>query len=88
MRHNAAIGYDGVHKTIVLLALSGKYEVQTWTWDGQTWTRQFPSSVPPATVVYQMAWDEAAAQLVLFDIVGVVPPQTWIWTGSNWERKA
>ena len=51
---------------------------------------QTPASaaVPPATVAYSMAWDEARGQLVLFDIVSVVAPQTWIWTGSNWERKA
>lgn len=85
---NAAIGYDGSHKTVVLLARSGKYDVQTWTWDGHNWTQQQPAVQPPATVAYDMAWDEATSQLVLFDIVSVQPPQTWIWTGSNWERKS
>ena len=86
---NAAIGYDGAHKKIVLLFRSGKFDVETWAWDGQNWSRQYPSSVPEARVIYQMAWDEATAQLILFDIVGAtLPPQTWIWTGSNWERKA
>jgi hypothetical protein len=86
---NAAIGYDGVRKNIVLLFRSGKSDVETWTWDGQNWTPQYPSAVPLATIQYQMAWDEATSQLVLFDIVTFPqPPQTWIWTGSNWERKA
>ena len=51
--------------------------------------KDVPSSVPPATVVYEMAWDEATGQLVLFDLVSLpLAPQTWIWNGSNWQRKA
>ena len=83
---NAAIGYDAVHRTIVLLARSGKFDVGTWTWDGKEWTLR-PSRTPPATVAYQMAWDDATQQLVLFDEVSVVAPQTWIWNGTDWERK-
>ena len=85
---HAAIAYDGAHKNIVLLFRSGKYDVETWTWNGQNWTPQHPVALPLTAVAYSMAWDEATGQVVLFDIVSVVAPQTWIWTGSNWERKA
>jgi hypothetical protein len=85
---NAAVGYDGAHKDVVLLARSGKFDVRTWTWAGQTWTQQHPLAIPSTTVEYSMVWDDATAQLILFDIVSVLPPQTWTWSGSNWERKA
>jgi hypothetical protein len=84
----AAIGYDGAHKTMVLLARSGKFEVGTWTLDGAGWTTQHPSVLPSTRVTYSMAWDDAAQQLVLVDIVGPSSPETWIWNGTNWERKA
>jgi hypothetical protein len=84
----AAIGYDGVHRTLVLLARSGKFDEGTWTWDGRTWTAYSPSAMPPTRVYYQMAWDEATRQLVLFDEVSANESQTWIWTGTDWSRKS
>jgi len=84
----AAIGYDGIHRTVVLLARSGKSDEGTWAWDGRTWTAYSPSGMPSTRVYYQMAWDEATHQLVLFDEVSASESQTWIWTGTKWSRKS
>jgi hypothetical protein len=38
----------------------------TWTWDGSTWTKQAPTTSPPAEEEASMAYDAATRNVVLF----------------------
>jgi len=65
----------------------------TWTWDGTTWTQQFPSVSPPARTWVSMAYDPANKTVVLFG--GNNEPNgngpfgdTWTWDGiaKTWTQ--
>jgi uncharacterized protein (TIGR03437 family) len=59
------------------------------------WTRQIPSTFPPARSFHAMAYDSARGQVVLFGGTVVLSGgqtgsgfnDTWIWDGSNWTQK-
>jgi hypothetical protein len=84
----AVMAYDRATSTDVLFTPSG----QTWTWDGTSWTQQFPANSPPARVAAAMAYDSVHRQVVLFggcngancsNTLG----DTWTWNGSNWQQQ-
>lgn len=61
---------------------------QTWAWNGTTWTRLAPATVPPARAGAGMAYDAATRQLVMYGgatNAGTLS-DTWLWSGSNWVR--
>jgi hypothetical protein len=64
----------------------------TWTWNGATWTQQFPPSSPPARVDASMAYDAARRQVVLFGgydlAAGRVSSDTWTWDGTTWTKQS
>jgi hypothetical protein len=52
----------------------------TWTWDGTTWTQQFPATSPPETAEHATAYDEARSQIVVFGgFNGSFTNDTWVW---------
>jgi len=61
----------------------------TWTWNGSTWTQQFPANSPPPRYVYAMAYDSLHNQTVVFG--GYTPNgyvgDTWVYDGVNWTEK-
>jgi hypothetical protein len=61
----------------------------TWTWDGTTWTEQFPAASPTARYGASLAYDSATGNLVLFG--GLSPSgdlaDTWTWDGSTWTEQ-
>ncbi len=73
------------------------YLDETWTWDGQRWSR-IDADVeaggaggkrPPRLIAAQLVWDADRAEAVLFGgaAPGVgVSDQTWTWNG-RWERR-
>jgi hypothetical protein len=66
------------------------YINDTWTWNGSTWTEQFPSTSPPARGFFGFAADPVLDQPVLFggyDGTSTLG-DTWSWTGSNWTHLA
>ncbi len=97
----APLAYDSATQTVVLFG-GGNWEVavprsggsaygDTWTWNGATWTQQFPSSAPPARSSFSMAYDGHLGMVVLFG--GAVggdwlnsANDTWAWNGSNWTQ--
>lgn len=74
-------GYDG-----------SKHLHDTWTFDGQTWTKLFPQTYPRARAAAQMAYDANTHRVVLFggydgqNFLG----DTWLWDGatSQWQKAA
>ena len=64
------IAYDAATGTVVLFGGSdndGAVFGDTWTWDGVTWTQQFPLVSPPARSCFQsMAYDPVTETVLLF----------------------
>jgi hypothetical protein len=95
------LAYDQAMQTVVLFG-GGDWKVQvpgsggtaygdTWTWNGATWTQQFPSSSPSARSYFSMAYDADLGLVVLFGgAVGGDWPNstndTWTWNGANWTQ--
>ncbi len=62
----------------------------TWTWNGTTWTQQFPATSPPARADASMAYDSGTGQLVLFGGYGNGGGDlndTWTWNGTTWTQQ-
>ena len=61
----------------------------TWTWDGQSWRRAFPATVPPARAGHALAYDAARERVVLFggeSEDGLPLGDTWEWDGDDWRQ--
>lgn len=91
-RSGAAFAYDPITKTAVLFGGNPGdfvYLGDTWTWDGTTWTQQFPPVSPSARAfnTEPMAFDAATGTVVLFggfanggsSVLG----DTWTWDGQT-----
>src|SRR5215471_16331837 len=86
---DASMAYDAATGTDVLFgATTGP--VETWTWDGTTWTKQAPATGPPVRLSASMAYDAATGTVVLFGglIHGTLLRDTWTWDGTTWTRQA
>jgi hypothetical protein len=70
----------------------GIYLNDTWTWDGTTWTQQFPISSPPARGTASIAYDPYLGEVVLFGGSSLYATEqglndTWTWNGVNWTQR-
>lgn len=94
-RTSASMAYDPANGTMVLF---GGEEVtdgsltmlgDTWTWDGSTWTEQFPASSPSPRYGASLAYDSATDDLVLFGGLSTTGDMadTWTWDGSTWTEQ-
>lgn len=61
----------------------------TWVWDGSTWTKQHPGTLPGTRASAAGAYDPIREQLLMFGGVGHSGylDDTWIWDGENWTRQ-
>jgi len=93
----ASLAYDEPTETVVLFggALNhigqsgGTNSDETWTWDGVTWTQQFPPVSPPArswNATNGMVFDSQLGKVVLFGGYTeqfVIMDDTWEWDGKS-----
>jgi hypothetical protein len=101
-RGGAGMAYDPTTETVVLFGgsdnSSGAVLGDTWTWDGVTWTQQFPPVSPPArSPRYSMVYDAATETVLMFggigastgDYGGVPFGDTWEWKGrtKTWTQQ-
>lgn len=97
-RAGHAMAYDSVHHQVVLFGGEGPITNiyaplpmlnDTWTWDGTTWTQQFPQNSPSPRSSYSMAFDSDLGVVVLFGGFngGGFLNDTWTWDGSNWTEQ-
>jgi hypothetical protein len=97
-RVNAQLVYDDA--TNALLLFSGQdYTgaaplIDTWTWNGSTWTRLHPVHSPGPLEDAAIAYDPPTQQVVLFGGMsnantGGTPilGDTWTWNGSDWTQQ-
>ncbi len=91
-RGGASMAYDPATGATVLFG--GSSTNDTWTWNGSTWTRQFPATSPEARTDASMAYDASIGKIVLFGGEGFSasgPPlldDTWIWSGTDWIQQS
>ena len=96
-RLGAGMAYDGAAGNIVLfggqssLIPAGTYLNDTWTWDGTTWTQQFPPVSPPARSAMGMVYDVATKTVLGFGGAnsGGILDDTWTWDGvaKTWTQQ-
>jgi hypothetical protein len=99
-----SLAYDPVRQEVVLfggfgisdLAGPGGLLSDTWTWNGTTWTQQFPAVHPSARSAHSMAYHSGSQSVVLFGgatgLDGGFPRashETWSWNGQlrTWTQK-
>ena len=96
-RASAAVGVNGVTGEVVLFGgLAAINPVNTWTYDGTSWTLQFPRTQPPWIYAGSAAFDPNLKAVVLFGggSGGIDQNTTWEWiqnptwegTGFSWKQ--
>lgn len=88
--------YDAVRKVVVFVdqishgSLTALNTMETWTWDGTTWTRLPTATSPPLRDGYGLAFDAERGVTVLAGGFGYGNPpdesSTWGWNGINWSQ--
>jgi hypothetical protein len=95
-RSGPAMAYDAAAKNVVLFGgidSAGKSLNDTWTWDGKTWTQQFPPVSPTARRFdgHGMAYYAPARKVLIFGGIdgGHVFGDTWTWDGiaKTWTEQ-
>lgn len=88
-RSISAVGVNFPAKETVLFGGLGDVNpLNTWTYDGSTWTIQSPATQPFTAYGASAVYDENLNQVVLFGGAngGIDQDGTWEWTGSNWVQ--
>jgi hypothetical protein len=93
-RLNAALAWDPTSHRVLLFGgsetTSGAVPVDTWAWDGSTWTVVGGSSIaPPGSQRPAMAYDEARGEMVLVTDASSGRSQlsTWTWRNGRWSLR-
>lgn len=95
-RSGAAMAYDKASRKIVLFGGDSHtaFLNDTWTWDGDDWTRESPSQSPPPRRYSSLAGDGGRVVLFSGDILDppdfAQPADTWTWSGTNstWTKES
>jgi RHS repeat-associated protein len=64
---------------------------ETWTFDGDSWTKKSPASSPPARYDAVLVFDPTTNNTVLFGGIGSSGTDlsdTWVWDGTTWTQKS
>jgi hypothetical protein len=92
-RSSAAVGVDYRSRTrppsiILYGGLGDVNPINTWTYNGTTWTLESPANQPLTVYGASAVFDPNLDFVVVFGGAdgGVAQDRTWSWTGSNWEQ--
>ena len=88
-RSLAAVGVNVFGNQIVMFGgLADVNPINTWTYDGTTWTMQSPATQPTGVYASSAVFDPNLHAVVLFGggSGGVDQDSTWAWTGSDWQQ--
>ena len=87
--------YDAARKVILFVApvqhvaSTGADTMDTWTWNGASWTKLAPAASPPLRDGFGLAYDAGRSLVVLaggFPIGSADPTTTWGWNGVTWSE--
>jgi hypothetical protein len=63
--------------------------INTWIYDGHTWTQQFPSTQPSERLFTGTVYDPRFGGVVTFGgFAGIDVNDTWLWNGTDWSQLA
>jgi hypothetical protein len=91
----ASVAYDSARGQTVLFGGGLKapgnnvnYLQDTWTYDGQAWTKRAPAHAPEARAFAGMAFDSHAGVVRLFGGLGAGSffDDSWAWDGNDWTQ--
>lgn len=88
-RSSAAVGVDyRSHEIVLYGGLADVNPLNTWTYDGATWTQESPTIQPLTVYAASGVYDASLNSVLVFGggDGGVDQNRTWSWTGSNWEQ--
>lgn len=86
--------YDAARRRAVMVRTDTRFgtvgNLETWEWDGTTWTRATPARSPWPRHGFKLAYDGVRRQVVLFGGLGGggLLGDTWVWDGVNWTQVA
>ncbi len=88
-REVALMAFDPVGGGVLLhsglgIQGSGVLFVDTWSFDGTTWTQRFPSVTPPPRILARMVTDLHRQRVLLLGGDGG-DPFAWEWNGTQWS---
>lgn len=58
---------------------------ETWLWDGASWTKADPATVPPGRSAAAMTYVPELGAVAMMGGIGG-DTGVWLWDGSDWER--
>ena len=88
-RAAAPMAFDSVRNEAVLFGgqVATNPTNDTWRWNGVTWTRASPATIPSVRDTTALAFDAARGEVIMFggSFRGVSLNDTWRWNGTNWS---
>jgi hypothetical protein len=95
-RFDAGMAFDPRTGVSVLFGgqgADGNSRADTWTWNGNRWTKLYPKVSPPARVGGRLVFDQRHHSILLYGGIGTVSPDSigalsdlWSWDGSTWTQ--
>jgi cysteine-rich repeat protein len=84
----ARMAWDPIGQRMLLVRNAGAMMLETWSYDGRTWTKLAPSGAPPGREAFALAYDTKRNKLVLFGGEGMMGAlaETWELSGNAWTR--
>ena len=84
-----AATYDSTRGVVLLYGGrgGGQFYFDTWSWDGQAWTRLAQVGPPEMFGGPVAGFDPVKQHPILFGLVSGGLPETWMWVGSQWQRE-
>jgi photosystem II stability/assembly factor-like uncharacterized protein len=67
---------------VLFAGLADLDPINTWTWDGKTWTKKSPQTQPPKLFEVGSSFDPILGRVIVF---GGGQSLTWSWDGKNWS---
>ena len=92
-RHGNLVAYDAARARVVLFGGVddyGQFLGDTWEWDGQSWSEQFPAASPSARAARGMVYDAYRRRVVLvggFSADFLISDDMWEWDGHTWFER-
>ncbi|TME20784.1 MAG: hypothetical protein E6I68_12320 [Chloroflexi bacterium] len=92
-RSFGALAFDASSGKVILFgggaANADPTRIDTWSWNGATWTEEHPATGPARLSNPLLTDDPTNRNLLLFGIGGprFQTPLTWTWDGKNWTDR-
>lgn len=87
---HAALVYDAEQQETLMVVKrffgNNSEFVETWSFDGTSWTEKTPITVPPAGSWISLCYDASLEKVVMILRENASIFHTWTWDGANWSE--